>query len=48
MIDGRNLLDQSIKKNQRTYDNIPKTVIGQLVDYATVAVYWITFLKKLL
>ena len=34
MIDERNLLDQSIKKNQRTYDNIPKTAIGQVVDYA--------------
>ena len=35
MIDGRNLFDQPVKNDFRTYDNIRKITIGQVDDYAT-------------
>ena len=35
MIDGRNFLDQPVKNNLRTYDNIQKIAAGQEDDYTT-------------
>ena len=35
MIDGRNLFDQPVKDNLRTYDNIRKIETGQGDDYTT-------------
>ena len=35
MIDGRNLFDQSVKINLRTYDSIQKIATGQGDDYTT-------------
>ena len=35
MIDGQNLSDQAVKKDIRTYDNIPKIAPGQGDDYTT-------------
>ena len=36
MIDGRNLLDQLIKNDLKTYDNIRKIATGQGNDNTTV------------
>ena len=36
MIDGRNLLDQLIKNDLKTYDNIRKIATGQSNDNTTV------------
>ena len=35
MIDGRNLFDQSIRNDIKTYENIRKSATGQRDDYAT-------------
>ena len=35
MIDGRNISDQIVKNNLRTYDNIRKITTGQADDYTT-------------
>ena len=35
MIDGQNILNQPVKNNLRTYDNIPKIETGQGDDYTT-------------
>ena len=35
MIDGKNLFDQPVKNDLRTYDNIRKTATGQGDDYTT-------------
>ena len=35
MIDGRNLFDQTIKNDLKTYDNIRKIATGQGDDYTT-------------
>ena len=35
MIDGQNVLDQPVKNDLRTYDNIKKIAIGQGEDYTT-------------
>ena len=35
MIDRQNLLDQPVKHNLMTYDNIRKTAVGQGDDYTT-------------
>ena len=35
MIDGRNLFDQTVKKVERTYDNIQNTTNGQRDYYTT-------------
>ena len=35
MIDGRNLFDQPINKDIKTYENIRKTATGQGDDYTT-------------
>ena len=47
MIDGKNIFDQPVKNDLRTYDNIRKTIPGQrgyyttgcLLDYAYVMVF---------
>ena len=47
MIDGKNIFDQPIKNDLRTYDNIRKIIPGQggyyttgcLLDYAYVMVF---------
>ena len=44
MIDGRNLFDQPVEWNLRTYENIRKTAIGQGDDYATGCL--LTYLKR--
>ena len=36
MINGRNFLDQPIKNDIRTLENIPKITTGQEVDYMIV------------
>ena len=36
MIDARNLFDQPVKINLRTYDNIRKIATGQGDDYTTI------------
>ena len=47
MIDGENVLDQPIKNDQRTYDNVRKIVTGQGYAYTTVGllhyVYFINY-----
>ena len=35
MINGENPLDQPVKNNKQTYDNIRKTATGQGDDYTT-------------
>ena len=35
MIDEKNFFDQSVKNDERTYDNIRKIVTGQGDDYTT-------------
>ena len=35
MIDGRNISDQIVKNNLRTYNNIRKITTGQADDYTT-------------
>ena len=35
MIDGKNVLDQPVKNNIRTYDNIRKVSSGQRDDFTT-------------
>ena len=35
MIDGRNLFDQSIRNDIKTYENIRKSATGQRDDYTT-------------
>ena len=35
IIDGENFFDQPVKKNLRTYNNIPKIATGQGNDYTT-------------
>ena len=35
MINGKKIFDQSIEKDQRTYDNVRKIATGQGHDYAT-------------
>ena len=35
MIEGKNLLDQPVKNNKTTYENIRKIATGQGDDYAT-------------
>ena len=35
MVDGKNVFDQPLKNDLRTYDNIRKNVIGQGDDYTS-------------
>ena len=35
MINGKNIFDQPVKNNLRTYDNIRKITTGQRDDYTT-------------
>ena len=46
MIDGKNLFDQLIVNNQRTYDNIPKITTGQGDDYTTGCLLDYFYFKK--
>ena len=46
MIDGRNYLDQRVKNDLRTYDNIRKSSIGQGDDYTTGCLLDYPYFKK--
>ena len=46
MIDGRNLFDQPVKRDLRTYDNIRKIAPGQGHDYTTSCLVHNTYFKK--
>ena len=46
MIDGRNLLDQPIKNDLKTYDNIRKIATGQGDDYTTECLLDYPYFKK--
>ena len=46
MIDGKNVFDQLVKNDFRTYDNIQKIAIGQVDDYATGCLLDYPWLKK--
>ena len=46
MIDGKKFLDQPIKNNKVTYENIWKIAIGHGDDYATGCLLDYTYFKK--
>ena len=46
IIDGRNFLDQPIKNDLKTYDNIKKIVTGQGDDYTTGWLLDYSYFKK--
>ena len=46
MIDGKNFLDQPVKNDKVTYENIQKIAIGQGDDYTTGCLLDYTYLKK--
>ena len=46
MIDGRNLFDQTIKNDLKTYDNIRKIATGQGDDYTTGCLLDYPYFKK--
>ena len=46
MINGRNLFDQSIKNDLRTYGNISKIATGQGDDYTTGCLLDYPYFKK--
>ena len=46
MIDGKNFLDQPIKDNKVTYENIRKITTGQGDDYTTGCLLDYIYLKK--
>ena len=46
MIDGKNFLDQPIKNNKVTYENIWKIAIGHGDDYTTGCLLDYTYFKK--
>ena len=46
MIDGRIFLDQPVKNDLKTYDNIRKTVTGQGEDYTTGCLLDYPFFKE--
>ena len=46
MIDGRNLFDQPIKSDLKTYHNIRKIATGQEDDYTTGCLLDYAYLKK--
>ena len=46
MIDGRNLFDQPVKNDLRTYDNIQKIVTGQEDEYSTDCLLDYLYFKK--
>ena len=48
MIDGRNISDQIVKNNLRTYDNIRKITTGQADDYTTGFLLDDPYFKKML
>ena len=48
MIDGRNLFDQPIKNDVKTYENIQKFTTGQGDDYTTGCFLDCNYFKKTL
>ena len=46
MIDGKNLFDQPIKNDQRTYDNVRKISTGQGNDYTSGCLLDYVFFKN--
>ena len=46
MINGRNVFDQLVQNDLRTYDNIRKIVIGQEDDYKTGCLLDYPYFKK--
>ena len=46
MTDGRNFVDQPVKNNLKTYDNIRKTATGQDDDYTTVCLLDYPYFKE--
>ena len=48
MIDGKKVLDQTIKNNKVTYENIWKIAIGHGDDYTTGYLLDYTYLKKII
>ena len=46
MTDGRNYLDQRVKNDLKTYDNIRKSSIGQGDDYTTGCLLDYPYCKK--
>ena len=46
MIDGKNFLDQPVKNDKVTYENIIKITIGQGDDYTTGCLLDYTYFKK--
>ena len=46
MINGRNVFDQQVKKDLRTYDNIQNIATGQEYDYSTGCLLDYPYVKK--
>ena len=46
MNDGRNVFDQPVKSDQRTYDNIQKITIDQGDDYPTGCLLYCFYFKN--
>ena len=46
MINGRNVFDQQVKKDLRTYDNIQNIATGQGYDYSTGCLLDYPYVKK--
>ena len=46
MIDGKNILDQPVRNDKVTYENIRKIAIGQGDDYTTGCLLDYTYFKK--
>ena len=48
MIDGKNIFDQPVKNNLRTYDSIWKITTGQRDNYKTGCLLDYNYLKKII
>ena len=46
MIDGKNFLDQPVKNNKLTYENIRKVATGHVDGYATVCLLDYMYFKN--
>ena len=46
MIDGRNIFDQTVKNNLRTYDSVGKIMTGQGDNYTTVCLLVYPYSEK--
>ena len=46
MIDGRNIFDQTVKNNLRTYDSVGKITTGQCDNYTTVCLLVYPYSEK--